>query len=313
MILVFLQEERKDIIENIWIYIYLTNCGYIITTLIFVSSSIVFVIFLIFQVLITLVGFCIILCKYRNEICSNFSERYFNADYLKRLWVLPFKYVWTFIRKTNDCCQPQTYVVGVKNNGELKEVDTAESCWCKILKRFIMLVATIDYYVFMIGLSIFIGIGILCVKYCCKKPQENQVTSNQIETQNDPLINKEGNNLNIGTPMQQNNNAVELKVNNYGQQTEQEQIDNNYNQNNNENYNNNYNNVNYNNNPGVNYNNYNNIDYNQNSNQNNTNIDYNQNNNNFNNNIDYNQNNNNNYVPNQNDIPLSDVPTNNAY
>ena len=233
-------ENAEDYRKGIWLFIYLSNNGYIVVSLsigMFDEFNEMTLYFLIPELVILGLGTIFYLYKLGKGICDNAMETYFSCDAIGFLFKLPCICVWSLIGLTDPCCEQTTYTVTTYEDGHTESNECCVrtmNCLFYFLKRLAMVVTTIIYYIFVILLTIVLLILMLILmliifislKTCCKdKVPADEHSSNE---KDNLITNSQNNSNNIDEiPNQQAPNAVELNVNYDQANQNSEQLDNN--------------------------------------------------------------------------------------
>ena len=229
-------ENTENLQKGIWLFMYLSNNGYIIVSLsvgLFDKFDDMTLYFLFPELVILGIGTIVYIVKLGKGLCNNAMETYFSFDAIGFLFKLPCLCVWNLLGLTDPCCMQTTYTVTTYEDGHTESNECcvrSMNCIVYFLKRLAMVVTTIIYYIFIILLSIVLIILMLilmliifiAVSTCCKDKVSDEPPSNE----KDNLITNSENNTNV-TQNQQAPNAVELNVNYNQANQNSEQLDNN--------------------------------------------------------------------------------------
>ena len=240
MICVICKYENTEALRSgIWLFMYLSNNGYIVVSLgvgIIDGFDDMTLYFLIPELVILGIGTIVYIYKLGKGLCNNVMQTYFSFDAIGFLFKLPCICVWSLIGLTDPCCEQTTYTVTTYEDGHTESNECCVrtmNCIVYFLKRLAMVVTTIIYYIFVILLTIVLIILMLilmliifiALSTCCK----DKVSDEHPSTEKDNLItNTQNNSTNINEiPNQQAPNAVELNVNYDQANQNSEQLDNN--------------------------------------------------------------------------------------
>ena len=209
--------KSDELFYNVLKYIYMSNNGYMFISLIdnSLKTSLISLLTLIVGLLIFIVGTFIYLAKFCKEIFSNFFEKYFGFEMLKSWYNLPCISVWEFISVTDPCCRSDTYTTYI-NNGRISD----DKCIIKFgnnfayfMKRLVLFLSTIFFYVFMIIITV--PWFIIKLIYSILKNVKCNRSNSQANIPNNNAGNFRGNNIIIGNSNAGNNaNINENNINN---------------------------------------------------------------------------------------------------
>jgi hypothetical protein len=143
----------------------------------------------------------------RDSGCNCFSN-FTSFDNLKNYFKIPCDYVWEFIGLTDPCCESNTYTVTTYSDGTTSSTKSCVECWncfVLILKRVVLIIATILFYAFLIFLTVIF----LILKFFYWLFTQSCKANNQNENSNIPQNNEmNSNNGNIGSQQVLGNNGI---------------------------------------------------------------------------------------------------------
>ena len=192
-----ISEEAEGIQLQVVKFMYMSNNGYFIVSLIVIpnTNNNIIIPITVISSIVLLVGTIIFIVKYIKDIIVGFFDNYFGCEIIKFWFGLPFIYVWPFMGLTDPCCYKSTYTVTVYSDGTVTDDKCVVMCmnrviWC--IKRFAFIFSTLLYYFFLFMLLIIwliiklIIVIIEKIKDSCNKKDENN--PNQENQQNQENI-----------------------------------------------------------------------------------------------------------------------------
>ena len=225
-------KQNASYSQHVYKFIYLTNNGYIVISVaaeIYFSDdkyNHFFINILAIGGFVFLIGTIWCICQSKKTSCANLCDDYCPGKFLKELFVLPCKYVWTIISLTNDCCSCDN--IPPKNGTEACLFPTFNYI-CMLIKYLGMIIATIVYYLFFLIILVVVFIvmiilGIIGLFYlCCEKRAKTE----QNEENNTNNENNTGNEAPYQQMPDNNANQIESKTDYDQMNQENENIDNN--------------------------------------------------------------------------------------
>ena len=137
-------ENAEDYRKGIWLFIYLSNNGYIVVSLsigMFDEFDEMTLYFLIPELVILGLGTIFYLYKLGKGICDNAMETYFSCDAIGFLFKLPCICVWSLIGLTDPCCEQTTYTVTTYEDGHTESTEFL----CSNNELFVLFLEKISY------------------------------------------------------------------------------------------------------------------------------------------------------------------------
>ena len=197
--------------ENIYKFLYMSNSGFFFTAICYspmIHDLSVGYLTLVVSGIIFVIGNIILLKNLiRDSGCNCFSN-FTSFDNLKNYFKIPCDYVWEFIGLTDPCCESNTYTVTTYSDGTTSSTKSCVECWncfVLILKRVVLIIATILFYAFLIFLTVIF----LILKFFYWLFTQSCKANNQNENSNIPQNNEmNSNNGNIGSQQVLGNNGI---------------------------------------------------------------------------------------------------------
>ena len=184
-----LSEEYRN---KIWIFIYLSNNGFFFTSITYspmVNDLSIGYLTLVASCLIFIVGTILFIKSIITKTGGKCMENFIIFEILKDYFKIPCDYVWKFIALTDPCCIITKYEVYQNSDGTISSNKDCVDCWnmtTYLLKRFVLILSTIIYYIFLIYLFLFFLIikfiywVVIQINKCCQTSckKNNNGTSN---------------------------------------------------------------------------------------------------------------------------------------
>ena len=197
--------------ENVYKFLYMSNSGFFFTAICYspmIHDLSVGYLTLVVSGIIFVIGSIILLKNLiRDSGCNCFSN-FTSFDNLKNYFKIPCEYVWEFIGLTDPCCESTTYTVTTYSDGTTSSTKSCVECWncfVLILKRVVLIIATILFYAFLIFLTVIF----LILKFFYWLFTQSCKANNQNENSNIPQNNEmNSNNGNIGSQQVLGNNGI---------------------------------------------------------------------------------------------------------
>lgn len=212
-----ISEYLKD---NIYRFIYMANSGFFFTAICYspmINDLSVGYLTLGVSGIIFVIGSIILLKNLIRDTGFDCFTDFTIFDKLKNYFRIPCDYVWSFIGLTDPCCEVTTYTVNTYSDGSTFSTKNCVECWngfVLIVKRVVLIISTIFFYIFLIYLTvIFLIIKLFYLLItqiikCCQSCKTNNQNVNPNIPSNDVIY---SNNENLGNQQNLGNNGIKPK------------------------------------------------------------------------------------------------------
>ena len=206
-------EKVSDFLkENVYKFIYMANSGFFFTAICYspmIHDLSVGYLTLVVSGIIFVIGSIILLKNLKRDSEGNCCTDFSIVDKLKSYFKIPCDYVWEFIGLTDPCCAVTTYTETTYADGSKTSTKSCVECWncfVLILKRIVLFISTVFFYIFLIVLAVIFLIFklfYLLITKCCQSSNNQNVDPNM--PNNNVII---ANNGNLGNQQNLGNNGV---------------------------------------------------------------------------------------------------------